>query len=260
MYYVGPYDLLAYSELQNKPLVFVDMYDSLLDKLNRLAACRISHFDLKDSNVMVDHITRMAVVIDFGLSLNWNKINVANEEELSHQFWGGRLSIFPQEKDIYTCWCCDIVIVNLILSADPVSDVSLWRETLTELYLKTTISAYVRYHSLFRLNGAPDREKYSLLLQKKYSKYIGRIGSEIVADLCHPDKVPFWDQFSLAVMFLKVIIINFCFCCLFFIFISAVNSPAFTFNLSIIVFPRDGRHHAGSRFVTLNLNFGVRSD
>lgn len=79
----------------------------ILNSIKKLNNAGIIHYDIKYNNIMFDIKTNNPVMIDFGISLDIEKLTVANVEkdEMKKMFYA---------YDTYPYWCIDICVMNYI--------------------------------------------------------------------------------------------------------------------------------------------------
>lgn len=157
-------------------------YKLLLESLKKLFSVNIIHFDFKTDNILFDKNTYYPKIIDFGISIDLNKLNVDN---IRNYFY-----IYAPD---YYIWCLEIHFINYLLYEKNTIDHN-DIENITNLYFN---------NNLFK---KLDQNDINVLINNSidfYSKYIGKNRKNIISDLLKFSGT--WDNYSLSILFLTMI-------------------------------------------------------
>ena len=162
----------------------IHSYNYLLKSIRLLIEKRIVHYDIKGDNILFNDKMKVPSIIDFGLSLNMDKINMNN---LSNYFY-----VFAPE---YYIWPLEIHYLSFLVKK---------KKEPTIVDLEYMINKYITNNVALVNNFSPKfLESYKKLCMKqlliynklKYEKSIKKI-------LSYWDT---WDNYSLSVLYLKII-------------------------------------------------------
>jgi len=109
--YVGKYTLEPFlkTEFQSNIQIFYkhffQSHKYLLNSLHILSNYNIIHYDLKQNNISIDDSKRIPVIIDFGLSFQFNDLTT----DLHYEKY------FYVYYDKYPPWCLEITIISFIV-------------------------------------------------------------------------------------------------------------------------------------------------
>ncbi len=154
----------------------------------------IVHFDLKESNIIVDTTDR-PIIIDFGLSVNIKKL--LTQKDFADAFY-----YFSYDKDDmkYDPWCVEIALISYL------SQQHEFEEKITEVISKRIIEIANRYIDAVELTttwfiNENDIKEYKEKKRKLVSKYVGKTCRELVNEIMKTyDK---WDIYSIGVMLMN---------------------------------------------------------
>ena len=175
-------DLEKYNSNIQLSIFLFNSYSLLLKCLIKLYSANIIHFDLKSDNILFDKNTYYPKLIDFGISINLDKLNVDN---IRNYFY-----IYAPD---YYIWCLDIHFINYLLyEKNTIEYIDI--ENITNLYFNN------------KLFNTFDQSDVNILINNSidfYSKYIGKNRNIIISDLLKFSGT--WDNYSLSILFLTMI-------------------------------------------------------
>jgi serine/threonine protein kinase len=184
---------------------YKETYEYLKYSIKLLQEKKIVHYDLKENNIMIHENSSLPIIIDFGISLNIEKLlaggaGTSTLEELKHAFYA--------YSPTYEVWCFEINFICFLFNArgsrgddaafvnTPISS------PITNEDLKAVVIDYQK-NPVFDITNI-DREKYSAELIAFYGKYLGKPANEAIIDII-TKYWRTWDVYSLAICFLNAI-------------------------------------------------------
>lgn len=206
------------------PSFLLDTYDYLSKALKKIQKENILHYDLKANNIIYDKESNIPIIIDFGLSIQLDKINpqTPDPEIISKLF-------FDTYK--YDYWCLDEIFVGVYaaeyyeyFTQSPESKETYYQkkvsEQISEKY-KETINNYINYAYVFKpefLNKLSQVFPHNQTIQTKiqtftktfhdkWHKYVTDYGSYSLLNFFQYtwEARYTWDYYSLAVIYLEFI-------------------------------------------------------
>ena len=165
-------------------------YKHLCHGVDNLINNNVVHYDLHSSNIIFDLNRQIPIIIDFGLSINFNEIKDITESNVNNLS-----KYFYIHAPSQTSWCYEIHILNYLLNKTNI----LTKETLKTLLDEITNSnvALKELFSPFFLN------KYKKLLYNYYEKYVNKNKVYVIKELLKSHY--YWDIFSISLIFLRII-------------------------------------------------------
>ena len=83
----------------------IDSYKKCINNLKKLNNLNICHFDIKENNILYNKEDENLYIIDFGISINMEKLKKNNNYE-----------DYFYEYNNYEPWCIDILFLNYIIN------------------------------------------------------------------------------------------------------------------------------------------------
>ncbi len=190
MNYIDKMDFYNFltNKSENKKQIISSLFDSyifLLNNLETLEKNKIVHFDLKMQNIIINKITKTPLIIDFGLSIPIDRLNINN---YSNYFYIYKVS--------YYIWPLEVHVINYLIHIE---------NSLTHDNLLSITTEYVKNNSGLQLFSPIFKQKFIDLAFKSFEKYIGKSKEIIIKDLIKYWNT--WDNYSLSILYL--ILINF---------------------------------------------------
>ena len=165
-------------------------YRHLCNGINHLLNNNIVHYDLHSSNIIFDLNREIPIIIDFGISINFDEIKNLNEnnvQELSKYFY--------VNAPWHYMWCYEIHILNYLLNESI---------TLTNDALKNILDENIKSNTLLQeAFSSSFLKKYENLLYNYYEKYVNKDRLSVVKELLETHY--YWDIFSISLIFLRII-------------------------------------------------------
>lgn len=181
-------EMLKTLSSKNMILTIVESYRYLLMALDKLANAKIIHFDLKLENIMFKKETTNPRIIDFGISIPLDKLNDGNMNEYFY--------IYAPD---YYVWCPQICVIAFLLNETDKDLTSDDVEEIAELHTEGN-RALDAFSSEFKDN-------FKELLLMELREYVGVKREKVIKTMM--DSHETWDNYSLSVMFLRIITLLF---------------------------------------------------
>lgn len=163
-------------------ITLLDSYKYILNSLQKLINNNIVHYDLKGNNVLFDLDMNRPIIVDFGLSIDFDSISNKKMD-----------SIFYTYSPRYYLWSPEIHLLSYINNIN--SDLS------KKDIIKITNELKEKNYIFYDIFGNDFIDKYYDLVYKHLSKYIGQSKKTIEKELIQYYYT--WDNFSLSMMFFK---------------------------------------------------------
>jgi serine/threonine protein kinase len=170
----------------NKQLInsLISSYTYLLYSLNLLVKHNIVHYDLKGNNIMYNYNKNVPLIIDFGMSINLEKLNFEN---INFYFF----TYAPS----YYIWCPEIHIINYLLHI---------KTTISKSKLREICYEITKYNkALIKILSKEFLDNYVNSMINFYLSLIDKDYKEIIKKLLSYSNT--WDNYSLSNIYLKII-------------------------------------------------------
>ena len=168
-------------------IAIINTYYYLIISLQILNKNDIIHFDIKGDNILHDSV---AIIIDFGLSINISDITVSNLLGLREYF-------YTYATDYYI-WCPEIHFISYIVLSN-VSDDSLFNLDT----LKIVLNDIVNDNPIFKFFSDEFKILYHKSLYNFMEQFINKSNIFVIRELIKYNNT--WDMYSLSVLYLNVI-------------------------------------------------------
>lgn len=169
-------------------LTIVESYRYLLMALDKLTNAKVVHFDLKLENVLFKKETTNPIIIDFGISIPIEKLNDENIKEYFYVF----------APDYYV-WCPQICVIAFLLhetSGD-----------LTEEDAEEIAELHTEGNRALNAFSAEFKDNFKQLLIMELKEFVGLKRKKVIKLML--DSYETWDNYSLSVMFLRILTLLF---------------------------------------------------
>lgn len=164
-------------------LLFTSSYSHLLKSLTLLEKIKVCHFDIKAQNIVYDTEKSLPIIIDFGLSINFNTLNM---KELYNYFY-----IY---EPMYYIWPLEVHLINYILHVN--SDIK-------EKDMKKLAKDYVSNNVVLRAFSPAFQKKFEAECYYELSKYIGKDSEAIIQRILKYWYT--WDNYALSLLYIKLL-------------------------------------------------------
>ena len=164
-------------------LLFTSSYSHLLKSLKMLGKIKICHFDIKAQNIVYDTRKSLPIIIDFGLSIDLNKLT---NKELYNSFY-----IFEPK---YYLWPIEVHLINYILHVN---------KDITEIGMRKLAREYTLNNIVLRAFSPSFQKKFETECYYELSKYIGKDSDAVINRI---KKYWYtWDNYALSLLYIKLI-------------------------------------------------------
>jgi len=164
-------------------LLFTSSYSHLLKSLQLLKKIKICHFDIKSQNIVYDADKSLPIIIDFGLSINFEKLN---RQELYNNFY--------MYVPMYYLWPIEVHLVCYILHVNSEID---------EGGMRTLAKMYTQNNIVLKVFSPSFQKKYEEECYYELSKYIGKDSDAVINRILK--YWPTWDNYALSLLYIKLI-------------------------------------------------------
>ena len=164
-------------------LLFTSSYSHLLKSLQLLEKVKICHLDIKSQNIVYDTEKSLPIIIDFGLSINFDKLN---RKELYNNFY-----IY---EPMYYLWPIEVHLINYILHVSTEID---------EGGMRSLAKTYTQHNVVLRAFSPSFQKKYQTECYYELSKYIGKDSDAVINRILKYWST--WDNYALSLLYTKLI-------------------------------------------------------
>jgi serine/threonine protein kinase len=164
-------------------LLFTSSYSHLLKSLQLLEKIKICHFDIKAQNIVYDTEKSLPIMIDFGLSINFDKLN---RKELYNSFY-----IF---EPMYYLWPIEVHLINYILHVN---------SEIGEKDMRQLAKDYTSHNIVLRAFSPNFQKKYEAECYYELSKYIGKDSDAVINRILKYWDT--WDNYALSLLYIKLL-------------------------------------------------------
>ena len=201
--YVKNVDIYKFLE-ESEDFYFVirkllNSYKYLLRTLNALSSKQIVHFDLKPDNILIDMVRNVPIVIDFGLSLDINKVLQAFDGEKTDVGLLRRYFFTSYPK--YYVWPLEVHYICYLLnknSAPTIDEI----ERLCEDYVDGNEILNVLYSKSFVA-------RFKRTCVDALKEYVGEKDAVVIKRIVE-NSYKTWDNYSLSVIMMNLLyLLNF---------------------------------------------------
>lgn len=191
--------------------IFLDNFNYLMLSISKLIENNIIHMDLKGNNILVDTKKNIPIIIDFGLSIDFNKLTgldnameaiTKNREKSISTFISGmninnsylNKCFYVYGPDYYV-WCPEIHYINYLVNVNDSPN----KDEIKQI-CNSIIDGIV---VLKRLYNDEFINKMKLVLYNYYERFYKKPRDECILDLLQYANT--WDTYSLSMIFLRIL-------------------------------------------------------
>jgi serine/threonine protein kinase len=164
-------------------LLFTSSYSHLLKSLSLLQKIKICHFDIKAQNIVYDTEKSLPIMIDFGLSINFQTLNM---KELYNYFY-----IY---EPMYYIWPLEVHLINYILHVN---------SEIGEKDMRKLAKDYVSHNIVFRAFSPAFQKRFEAECYYELSKYIGKDSDAVIQRILKYWHT--WDNYALSLLYIKLL-------------------------------------------------------
>ena len=169
-------------------LTIVESYRYLLMALDKLINAKVIHFDLKLENVLFKKETTNPRIIDFGISIPFDKLNKTNMKKYFY--------IFAPD---YYVWCPQICVIGFLLNE---TDNELTKDDIDEI-----TELHTEGNRALDAFSSEFKDNFKQLLSMELQEYIGVKREKVIDAMLSTYET--WDNYSLSVMYLRILTLLF---------------------------------------------------
>jgi len=164
-------------------LLFTSSYSHLLKSLQLLEKIEICHFDIKAQNIVYDTEKSLPIIIDFGLSINFNKLNM---KELQNNFY-----MYVPE---YYLWPIEVHLISHILHRN---------SEIVETDMRNLARVYTANNIILQAFSPNFKKNFEEECYYELSKYIGKDSDAVIKRILKYWNT--WDNYALSVLYIKLL-------------------------------------------------------
>ena len=199
--------------------VAFDLYERIMDSIQLLIKFKIVHYDLKENNILVEKIQQLPYIIDFGLSIDidrlldhkWSDKNEDNSKSSqSSKTVDSEVLYSPDSSKIlkdnylwkqhfyihapdYFLWPIEVHIMTYLINE---------HSTLTDESLRKICYEYVANNRAIEYMSREFKKKMFEISVATFSRFINQPREKALNELVkYWDK---WDMYAINIMFLKI--------------------------------------------------------
>jgi serine/threonine protein kinase len=169
----------------------------LLESILLLQQKNIIHFDLKENNVMYDEKNDIPIIIDFGLSINVEKLKTVTNYKREFEYSNYETCTQWPIESVFIIYICK----NIILSTDK-SFISLNQTITSTKNMKESLEKFIsKYYDDHRHVGISEelQKRFEVKVIHYLNSFIGKTWKELWDSLFASRNT--WDNYSLAQLF-----------------------------------------------------------
>jgi len=167
----------------------IGSYIYLLKSLKMLGDKGIVHYDLKTDNILFDKNTEVPLIIDFGISFNFNNLDFNNLH-----------NVFYVYATDYYIWSFDLHIINFLINEVESDNYMFTKEAFKEI-----VDSIVNNNKSLLLFSNTFVDKYKKKCMYYGSTIIGKDKSSLLKMMLKEEYYKTWDNFSLSCIYLNFI-------------------------------------------------------
>lgn len=177
--------LIQNKDSKNVMNTILSCYDYLLTSIQILIDNNIVHYDLKGNNIMFNIDKNIPLIIDFGMSIDLEDVH----KDLEFYFF----TYAPS----YYYWCPEIHFINYIIHSKKYKSL-----TLKDV---DTVSHEILKHNNAIIHNMSQEfiDTYIKSMQTYYYTFVNKNAYDVIQQLL--DNADTWDNYSLSIIFLKII-------------------------------------------------------
>ena len=168
--------------------ITLNSYYFLMNSLQILDANKVCHYDIKFENIIYNFNDKIPIIIDFGLSWNYNEVeNFIDLKDLRQYFY----TYAPE----YYIWCPEIQIISLLVNH------SKNENTLNQKILTMIINQVVEGMGIWENFTEQFKEETIKSMYQYYERFLDKENKYVINELLKFKST--WDSYSLGISFLR---------------------------------------------------------
>lgn len=174
-------------KLSKNILSLINNYSYLISIINQLNNINVVHFDTHIDNILFDKNNFIPILIDFGLSIPFDQLNIDNISQLKHYFfvYAPDNSLWPIEVHII-CYYLEIYKKNIYLN---------------ERNINSIINKVLENNTSLNIFSKKFKENYKRKVISYFKKYDGVLFYDFLHDCISFEFYKSWDQYSISILF-----------------------------------------------------------
>ena len=179
------------TKLKQNILLLINNYVYLVNSINQLNKYNVVHFDLHISNILFDKNNFIPILIDFGLSIPFDQLNIDNISQLKHYFfvYAPDNTLWPIEVHII-CYYLEIYKKNIYLN---------------ERNINSIINKVLENNGALNIFSKKFKENYKNKAISYFKKYDGVLFYDFLNDYISLEFYKSCDQYSISIIFLDLL-------------------------------------------------------
>jgi hypothetical protein len=206
-----------------------DLYERIMDSIQLLIKFKIVHYDLKENNILIEKIQQLPYIIDFGLSIDVERLLQHQWSDKDEEHSKSRSSSRDHDRQTRTRLTIDSDVLYRADSSKIFKDNYLWKQhfyihapdyflwpievhlmtylinehdTLTEESLRKICYEYVSNNRAIEYMSREFKKQMFDLSVATFSRFIHQPREKVLNELLkYWDK---WDMYAINIMFLKI--------------------------------------------------------
>jgi serine/threonine protein kinase len=201
--YIKNVDIYRFLEISNDFYFIIrkmlHSYKYLLNSINELLTQKIVHFDLKPDNILIDTTRSVPIIIDFGLSLDVNKVLQAFGGEKTNV--GLLKNYFFTSYPRYYIWPIEVHYICYLLNVN---------ERPTEKDVERICEEYVDGNEILNiLYSKSFVNKYKSECINSLLRFVGEKSTNVIKKIVE-ESYSTWDNYSLSIIMMNFLhLLNF---------------------------------------------------
>lgn len=163
--------------------IFISSYSHLLKSITFLQKINICHFDIKSENIVFDIERSLPIIIDFGISIDFNKFDMQKINKYFYRY-------IPA----YFIWPIEVHLLNYVLHKN---------NNITDKDIKEIAHQCTNNNIVLRAFSPKFQKKYEELSYQELKQYVGKDSNFIINNVLKYWNT--WDNYSLSVLFIRIL-------------------------------------------------------
>ena len=185
------FDNLFTNQIQNekeKLYNFIDTYRYLINSLSHLLSINIIHYDLHINNILLGITNKIPIIIDFGLSIPINKLDISNRDILKKYFY-----IYAPDNEV---WPLEVHILNYYLNvANP-------NEIISKIKILEIINRTIDSNKILTIFSPEFINQYKETCISYFEQFYDKTIDDYISVFFELEFYKFIDTYALSILYL----------------------------------------------------------